>query len=298
MFNLKKKLIFPLLIIGIMLISVGCNSGRDGISIGGKDFTEQDILVYMLGELIENNTDISVNYRNYLGGTNIVDGAIRRGDLDIYVEYTGTAYINLLGLEPINDSQKVYEIVAKKYEENFGIKWLEPLGFNNTYVLAMRRAHAEELGVETISDLVPYAGDLTLGATHEFLERNDGYLGLQEVYGITFGDTRGLDPGLTYAAVRDGAADVNDAFSTDGRIVAFDLKTLEDDKNFFPPYYAVPIIRIDTLEKYPQLEEVINRLAGRLTDETMQKLNAKVDLDGENPRDVARNWLRSEGLID
>ncbi|SHK38555.1 osmoprotectant transport system substrate-binding protein [Anaerobranca californiensis DSM 14826] len=293
----KKKIIVPILLIGIILLSVGCSTQKEGIAIGGKDFTEQDILVYIIGELIENNTDIPVRYRNYLGGTNIVDGAIRRGDLDIYVEYTGTAYINLLGLEPINDSQRVYEIVAQEYAEKFNIKWLKPLGFNNTYTLAMRRAHAEELGIEKISDLVPFAQDLTLGATHEFLERKDGYLGLQEVYGITFGDTRGLDPGLTYAAVRDGAVDVNDAFSTDGRIVAFDLKVLEDDKNFFPPYYAVPIIRMDTLEKYPQLEEIINKLAGRLTDEIMQKLNAKVDLDGENARDVARNWLKSEGLI-
>ncbi|WP_350342797.1 glycine betaine ABC transporter substrate-binding protein [Proteinivorax tanatarense] len=292
-----RKLTF-ILILALPLIFIGCSSNdEDVISIGGKDFTEQDILVYITGELIQEQTDLEVNYETWLGGTNVVDGALQRGDLDMYVEYTGTALINLLDLELVNDPQEAYDIVASEYEE-MGIKWLEPLGFNNTYVLSMREDKAQQLGVETISDLKEHADDLTLGATHEFLERVDGYQGLQETYGFEFGSTAGFDPGLTYAAVRDGNADVNDAFATDGRIIAFNLKMLEDDKNFFPPYYAAPIIRKDTLEAHPELEEVLNLLAGRIDDETMSSLNARVDLEDEQARDVARDWLQSEGLIE
>ncbi|WP_353894039.1 glycine betaine ABC transporter substrate-binding protein [Proteinivorax hydrogeniformans] len=282
----------------ISLVFVGCSSDNGNtISIGGKDYVEQDILVYITGELIEAQTDLEVNYRNWLGGTNVVDGALHRGDLDMYVEYTGTALINLLDLDLVNDPQQAYDIVADKYDE-MGVKWLKPLGFNNTYVLSMREDRAEELGVEKVSDLKEHADELILGATHEFLERSDGYQGLQEAYGFEFGDTAGFDPGLTYAAVRDGNADVNDAFATDGRIMAFNLKMLEDDKNFFPPYYAAPIVRHDTLEEHPELEEVLNMLAGRIDDETMSSLNGQVDLDGEEPRDVARDWLESEGLLE
>ena len=292
-----KKTLLSLFVVILVFSLAGCGGGKDTVVIGGKNFTEQDILVYMMEEVIEANTDIEVETKAFLGGTNVVAQAIESGDLDIYAEYTGTALINILGLEQMNDSQAVYDKVKAAYESEKNIIWLEPLGFNNTYTLAMRRSHAEELGIETFSDLANHSAELTLGSTQEFLERQDGFLGLKETYNMNFEDTVGMDPGLTYAAVRDGSTDVNDAFSTDGRIAAFDLKVLEDDKNFFPPYYAAPIIRKDTLEKYPEVGDALNQLAGVLNDDLMSKLNAQVDLEGRSAKSVAHDFLVEQGLI-
>lgn len=161
----------------------------------------------------------------------------------------------------------------------------------------MRRDQAESLGIETYSDLAEKASELVLGSTQEFLERADGYKGLQKVYNMNFKEVVGMDPGLTYAAVRDKKTDVNDAFATDGRIAAFDLKVLKDDKQFFPPYYAAPVVRQDTLEKHPEIADALNQLAGKLSDQTMSQLNSQVDLDGKDAKDVAHDWLVSQGLI-
>ncbi|OGO78155.1 MAG: glycine/betaine ABC transporter substrate-binding protein [Clostridiales bacterium GWB2_37_7] len=257
------------------------------VVIGGKNFTEQDILVYMMEAIIEDKTDINVETKGFLGGTNVVAQALEKGDLDIYPEYTGTGLINILGLETMTDPDAVYQTVKKKYEEDKNIIWLAPFGFNNTYTLAMTKENADRLGIETFSDLAKYASELTLGSTHEFIERPDGYDGLKKIYGMEFKSVKGLDPGLTYAAVKDGKVDVNDAFATDGRIPAFNLKILKDDKNYFPPYYAAPIIRKDTLEKHPELGDALALLSGKLSDNTMSKLNAQVDLDGKSAKDVA-----------
>lgn len=291
-----------ILLLGIILIFslTGCfgTSKENTITIGGKNFTEQDILVYLMQGIIEDRTDLKVVTKPFLGGTNIVAQALEKGDLDLYAEYTGTALVNILGQKSMNDSQAVYDKVKKIYQEEKNLVWLKPLGFNNTYTLTMRADKAEKLGIETYSDLVEKAPGLVLGATQEFLERSDGYKGLQKVYGIKFKDTKGFDPGLTYAAVRDGKVDVNDAFATDGRIPAFNLKVLKDDKNFFPPYYAAPVIRQDTLKKHPEVAEALNLLAGRLDDRQMAELNAQVDLEGKDAKSVAQAWLKSEGLID
>ena len=238
-----KKLTAILLTAVLALSVIGCSRGGTGdtIIIGGKNFTEQDILVYIMRDIIEAKTDLKIETKAFLGGTNVVAQAIEKGDLHIYAEYTGTALINILGMEVMNDPQEVYTTVKTSYKDKKNLIWLEPFGFNNTYTLAMRRDKAEQLGIESFSDLAEHAPNLILGCTHEFLERPDGYEGLKKVYGINFSDTKGLDPGLTYAAVRDGSVDVNDAFATDGRIPAFDLKVLKDDKLYFPPYYAAPV---------------------------------------------------------
>lgn len=294
-----KKIV--ILLIGVILAFslTGClgASKDDTVVIGGKNFTEQDVLVYLMQGIIEDRTDLKVVTKPFLGGTNIVAQALEKGDLDLYAEYTGTALINILGKETINDSQAVYDKVKKIYQEEKNLIWLEPFGFNNTYTLAMRADKADKLGIETYSDLVQKAPGLVLGSTQEFLERSDGYKGLQKVYEMKFKDTKGFDPGLTYAAVRDGKVDVNDAFATDGRIPAFNLKVLKDDKNFFPPYYAAPIIRQDTLEKHPEIAEALNLLAGRLDDRQMAELNSQVDLQGKDAKEVAQAWLKSQGLI-
>lgn len=296
-----KKITFLIMAILLSLSLVGCSmltgGSSDKIVIGGKNFTEQDILVYMMKDLIEAKTNLKVEVKPYLGGTNVVSQAIERGDLDIYAEYTGTALINILGEELITDPDKAYEKVREIYKEKKKLVWLNPFGFNNTYTLSMRADQAKKLGINTISDLVSKSPNLILGATHEFLERSDGYKGLEKVYGLNFGSTSGMDPGLTYGACRDYKVDVIDAFSTDGRIQAFNLKTLKDDKRFFPPYYAAPVIRQDTLNKHPEIAEALNLIAGKLDEEQMAKLNAQVDLEKKDAKDVAHEWLKAQGLI-
>ncbi len=295
-----KKLLIITCAALLILSLAACSKATEGkkVVIGGKEVSEQDILVNIMAELIENKTDIKVDRKPFLGGTQICDAALKSGDLDIYPEYTGTALMSILKEETMSDPDAVYEKVKKKYEEEKGVIWLKPFGFNNTYAMLMKESKVNELGIETLSELVEFAPDLVLGAGQEFLERSDGYPGLQEVYGLEFKSTKSMDLGLTYAAVRDDKIDINSAHSTDGRIMAFKLKALKDDKNFFPPYYAAPIIRKDTLEKYPELKDVLNSIAGKIDDATMAGLNAKVDLDRMDAKTVAIEWLKSEGLID
>lgn len=295
-----RKIAILLLSIVVVMVFAGCSSiGKNSnkIVIGGKNFTEQDILVYMMKYVIEDQTKLKVETKTFLGGTSVVAQAIERGDIDIYPEYTGTALINLLGEPVINNPQAAYDKVQKLYKEKKQIVWLEPFGFNNTYTLTMRGDEAERLGIATISDLASKADTLMLGCTQEFLERADGQKGLEEKYGFKFAAASGMDPGLTYAAVRDKKVNVIDGFATDGRIAAFNLKVLKDDKNFFPPYYAAPIIREDVLKKHPEIADALKRLAGKLDDKEMARLNAKVDLEKQDPKAVAKEWLQSQGLI-
>jgi len=298
---LLKKILTLVMLAFFSFSLVGCStflsSKNDKVVIGGKNFTEQDILVHIMAELLKAKTNLTIETKPYLGGTNVVAQALERGDLDIYAEYSGTGLINILGQPVSNDPEAAYQKVKQMYLEQKHIVWLKPFGFNNTYTLSMRADHAAELGIETFSDLIEHAPNMMLGATHEFLERPDGYKGLMKVYGIDFKATGSMDPGLTYAACRDQKVDVIDAFSTDGRISAFNLKVLTDDKKFFPPYYAAPVVREDTLKKHPEIAEVLNQLAGKLDDKQMSILNSKVDLEKQDPKEVARAWLKSQGLI-
>jgi len=272
--------------------------GANTVTVGGKNFTEQDILVHMLSSLIEAKTDLKVVRKPFLGGSQVTHSALTSGSIDLYPEYTGTGWSSVLGEAPIGgDPQLTYDKVKAAYKTKFGITWLEPLGFNNTYTLAMRADKADQLGIDTMSQLAARSPDLTLGATHEFLEREDGFKGLQSAYNMRFKKVTGLDPGLTYGAVKEGTTDVNDAFSTDGRIQAFKLKVLKDDKQFFPPYYAAVVVRDDTLKAHPELADALKLLAGKIDDKTMSVLNGQVDLEHQEPRAVAEKWLRAQGLI-
>lgn len=266
--------------------------------IGGKNFTEQDILVYLMKYTIEEKTKLQVETKTFLGGTSIVAQALDKGDLHIYPEYTGTALINILRQPLITNPQAAYDKVSQIYKDTKQVIWLKPFGFNNTYTLSMREDKAKELGIETYSDLAKQAPNLILGATQEFLERPDGYKGLQKVYeGMKFKSAKGFDPGLTYSSCRDGKVDVIDAFATDGRIPAFNLKVLKDDKQFFPPYYAAPIVRADILKKHPEIADALNLLGGKLDDKQMAQLNAQVDLEKKDAKVVAKEWLKKQGII-
>ncbi|WP_251555157.1 glycine betaine ABC transporter substrate-binding protein [Neobacillus muris] len=269
----------------------------DSIVIGSKNFTEQLILGNMLADLIENKTDINVERKLNLGGSQVTFGALKSGDIDVYVEYTGTGLVNILNHPPQNDPEQVYNQVQKEFNQKYGIELLKPLGFNNTYALAIRQDTANQFGLNTISDLAKVSRDLIIGPTIEFPNREDGLIGLTKNYQMEFKDVKAVDGGLRYTALNNHKSDVIDAFSTDGLIEAFKLKVLEDDKNFFPPYYAVPIIKEETMKEHPELKKVLNSLAGKLSDEKMRELNYKVDSLKQSPAKVANEFLKQEGLI-
>jgi glycine betaine/choline ABC-type transport system substrate-binding protein len=279
----------------------GCADEGASITVGAKHFTEQEILGEMMAILIEKNTDLEVNRKLNLGGTMICFNGLRSGDLNLYVEYTGTGLVNILQRPAISDADEAYQAVKKAFEERYDLVWLEPLGFNNAYTLTMRRGHAEKLGIESISDLAKYLNEgnkLKAAFDAEFFTRPDGYPGLQKHYNLEFPDKpKQMDPGLMYRAIADEAVDVIDGFATDGRIAAYDLVILEDDKNSFPPYHAAPLVRRQTLEQHPELEGLLNKLAGRIPDEKMRKLNYEVDENGRKAEDVAREFLADQGLI-
>jgi osmoprotectant transport system permease protein len=272
-------------------------SAGDKIVIGSKNFSEQLILGNMLADLVENKTDLEVERKMNLGGSQVAFSAIKNGDIDMYVEYTGTGLVNILNQSPQNDPDKVYDYVKNEFKTKYGIDMLKPLGFNNTYALAVRQDTAQQYNLNTISDLAKVSDSMIMGPTIEFPNREDGLIGLSKTYNLNFKEVKAIDGGLRYTALDNHKSDVIDAFSTDGLIEEFGLKVLEDDKNFFPPYYAVPIVKEETLKEHPELEEALNTLAGKLTDDKMRKLNYKVDSLKESPAKVAKEFLQEEGLI-
>lgn len=286
--------------LSLLILSAGCDfRDHDTIRIGSKNFTEQVIIGEIMAIMLEENTDLRIDRRFNLAGTMVCFNSLRTGALDIYAEYTGTALSVILDEDLRSDPDEVYELVKSEYIERWNLHWLEPFGFDNAYTLTMRRSQADELGISTVSELVEVAGGLTAGFDAEFLNRSDGYPGLRERYGLEFKDRpRQMDPGLMYRAAADGRVDVICGFATDGRIPALDLVILEDDKDFFPPYHAAPVVHGDVVEKRPEVVEILNRLRGLIDDETMQYLNYEVDGNGRRPADVAREFLRKRGLIE
>ena len=266
------------------------------IVVGSKGFTEQLVLGNMVALLMENG-GFKVDRKIGLGGTVICHEAIVRGDINVYVEYTGTGLTTMLKKPVMKDPEEVYQVVKKDYEEKFKITWLKPWGFNNTYCIVMRKDDADRLKVKKVSDLKPMAKDLVFGATIEFVARPDGVPGLTKAYDLKFKDLKGMDPGLVYKAIAEKQVDVISGFATDGRIPAFNLVVLEDDLKFFPPYYAAPVVRMDLLAKAPQTADILNRLAAKITDITMATLNYEVDGKKTPAETVARDYLKNQGLI-
>lgn len=281
----------------LMLGLIGCSAEEETtiIQVGGKNFSEQYIMAEILSIMIQEHTKMDTNVTLNLAGSVIVD-AIKVGDIDLYLEYTGTGLINL-GLEPGGTSEEVYEEVKREFASQHDIHWLEPYGFNNTYAMVVTKETADQYNLVTISDMAAMGDQLSLGCTHVFVERADGYPGLSSHYDFEFSNVTGMEPTMMYQAVVQGSVDVISAFATEGRIAAFDLVILEDDLNFFPPYDATTIIRGEVLREHPELEEILNRLAGKLSDTTMASLNAQVDLEQRDPDVVAREFLIQEGLI-
>jgi osmoprotectant transport system substrate-binding protein len=271
-------------------------AAQDKITVGSKGFTEQVIVGNMLALLLENN-GFKVDRKIGLGGTVICHEALVRGDIGVYVEYTGTALVTLLKKAVLYNPEEVYQVVKKDYQDKFKLEWLKPWGFNNTYCIVMRKADAERLKVKKVSDLKPLAGNMVLGATIEFVARPDGIPGLVKHYGLKFKDQKGMDPGLVYKAIAENQVDVISGFATDGRIPAFNLVVLEDDMKFFPPYFAAPVVRAEWLAKSPKIADALNQLAGKISDDTMAMLNSSVDVKKQDPEAVAKEFLKGQGLI-
>lgn len=267
------------------------------IRIATKNFTEQLILGELMAQLIEAKTDFIVKRRFNLGGTMICHGALVNGEIDLYAEYTGTGLTAILKHPVIADPEKALDYVTKVYHERFNLQWLKPFGFNNSYAITVRAADAEKYKWNTISDLQASAQGLRAGFTAEFAERPDGYPGLRQTYNLQFGEVRDFDPSLMYEAIAKGEVDVICAFATDGRIASYHLKPLKDDRQFFPPYHAAPVIREDILKKYPKIGDVLELLGGIIDDATMQQLNFEVDAKQRQTAEVVTEFLNAKEIL-
>lgn len=278
---------------GVFALIDAHGARRDTISIGSKADTEGILLGEIMSELIEKRTHLAVQRRLDLGGTQVCFQALTQGAIDVYPEYTGTGLMAILDCPASTDPGQVLSTVRREFSRRWALVWLPPLAFNNTYALAMRRSTVRRLGVRRISDLAGHP-DLRAGFTAEFLARRDGYPGLEKRYGIHFSDApRSMEAGLMYRALADGAVDVISAYATDGRIDKLGLVVLRDDRHFFPPYQAAPLIRQGTLLAHPGLRRVLGVLAGRIDDARMRRMNAEVDIHGQSPRDVARAFVKT-----
>ncbi len=296
---MKGRRGFLILVLSLVLIMGALPptaTGQETVVVGSKGFTEQVILGNMVSLLLENK-GFKVDRKIGLGGTVICHEALVRGDISVYVEYTGTGLVTILKKAVLKDPEEVYQVVKKDYEDKFKLTWLKPWGFNNTYCIVMRKADADRLKVKKVSDLKSLAGDLVFGGTIEFLARPDGVPGLVKHYGLKFKDQKGMDPGLVYKAIAENQVDVISGFATDGRIPAFNLVVLEDDMKFFPPYFAAPVVRTELLAKAPKIADVLNQLAGKISDDAMAALNFTVDGKKQDAEMVAKEFLKGQGLI-
>jgi osmoprotectant transport system substrate-binding protein len=275
-----------------------CRSPRPAkIIIGSKFFTEQVILAELLAQHIEARTGIPVERKTNLGGTLLVHKALEAGQLDLYVEYTGTALTAVLNELPQSDSNAVYSRVKQLYSERFHLEVTEPLGFENTFAMVIRGDDARNLRLRTISDITPIAPKWRAGVGYEFLERPDGFRGWSGRYNLHFaGQPRVMDLGLIYRALLDHQVDIVAGNSTDGLIDSLGLVALEDDRHYFPPYDAVPIVRQSTLAQFPQLRAALADLAGKLSAADMRRLNSAVDAQHQDPAAVVRVFRASKDL--
>ncbi|MFQ6673160.1 MAG: glycine betaine ABC transporter substrate-binding protein [Fidelibacterota bacterium] len=263
------------------------------VVVGSKPFTESYVLAELLSQIIEVTTPYRVTRRFGLEGTYACFGALRKGDIDVYPEYTGTGALTILKSSDEKDQE--IGVLKQKFENVYRITWLEPFGFNNTWALVIPEALAQERKIYTYSQLARQAG-LRAAFTHEFLQRQDGWQGLQETYGFDFKDVKGIRHHLAYEALEAGKIEVTDAYSTDGEIVQQSLRVLEDDRHFFPQYLGAPVVRQQTLRDFPGLEKALNTFAGRIDNATMQQLNLLAREAGETYPAVVSQFLSQHGI--
>ncbi|NJP37251.1 ABC transporter permease/substrate-binding protein [Alkalicoccus luteus] len=299
--------IFAVVTAAILLVAVpnvyqafdGRGGGAEEITLAGKLGAEPEIIINMYKLLIEEETNYEVVLEEGLGQTDIVFQALLNEDIDGYFEFTGTAITNLLNEEPVsNDEEEAFIQARDGMFDEYGLVFLEPMAYQNTYALAVTEELQEETGVETISDLTSFEDELTAAFTFEFFDRtSDGYPGIQEVYGLDIADVQTMDPGLRSEALVAGDVDVIDAYSTDSYMIRYNLIALEDDENVFPPFNGAPLLREDVLIDYPELEPILNQLGGMISEEEMMEMNYEVDENDADASAVAENYLVEAGLL-
>lgn len=293
----KFNKIFLLVTLSLAVFLTACSSGsKDSITFGSRNNTESIILSNIMGQLVENRTDIKVERKDNLGGSDVLWSALLKDDIQIIPDYTGTIVANYYNETP-GTADETFERAKELIAED-GLIALETFGFNNTYTLAVADSIAEENDLVTFSDFAKISDQFTFGAVFEFIDRPDGLPGFEEAYDIHFKEVKGMDHGMMYRAFKEGEVDVINSYSTDGQLQDYDLTVLEDDLAFFPPYHAMPIVRKDVMEKYPELEEILNLLAGKIDEAAMQEMNGKVDNDGIKVDAVAKEFLENSGLLE
>ncbi|MFJ7661796.1 osmoprotectant update ABC transporter permease/substrate-binding subunit OpuFB [Lysinibacillus sp. NPDC097162] len=271
---------------------------KEDIVIAGKLGSEPEILINMYKLLIENDTDLHVQLKPGLGKTSFVFNALKSGSIDIYPEFTGTAIAEFLKEQAVsNDQEDVYKQAKEGMLEKFDMVMLNPMQYNNTYALAVSKQMADTYQLQTISDIKAIQDTIKAGFTLEFNDREDGYLGIQKRYGINIASITTMEPKLRYQAIQSDNIDLLDAYSTDSELRQYDLTVLIDDQQLFPPYQGAPLLRKETLEKYPELEKVLGKLANQITDDEMREMNYQVNVEGKNIEDVARTFLENAGLL-
>src|SRR5580700_6500101 len=282
----------------ISMLMTACGPSRANlIVVGSKNFTEQLILGEIIAQQIENKTHLLVERRFYLAGTFICQQAILAGRIDIYPEYTGTALTAVLKEKPNGDREKVYSEVKEEYAKRFNLAVGTPFGFNDTFAIEIRGDDARRLGLKTISQAAAHTPQWRAGFGYEFMERPDGYKGLVATYGLRFAEPpRIMDLGLLARALKNKQIDLAAGNATDGLIAALDLFVLEDDRHYFPPYEAVPVIRQQTLARHPEVKQVLDELTGKISDDDMRQMNYAVDGQHRDAKEVVREFLRKKGL--
>ncbi|MEI4324630.1 ABC transporter permease/substrate-binding protein [Streptococcus suis] len=294
-----------LLALLVTLFTVGAsyvpmlNFSTKQLVIAGKLGAEPEILINMYKLLIEDRTDIKVEIKPNFGKTSFLYEALKSGSIDIYPEYTGTVTSTLLKNSPMDLStnpEEVYTYAKEAILEQDGLMYLAPMAFQNTYALAVTEDYAQDHGIEKISDLAKVQQTAVAGFSLEFNDREDGNIGLKNLYNLQL-NVKTMEPALRYEAIKNGDVQIVEAFSTDSKVVTYKLKILEDDKQLFPPYQAAPLLSKETLEKYPELEQVLGVLAGNISTEEMTQMNYAVDVEGKSAEQVAREYLEQEGLL-
>ena len=299
---MKKFVFFCLLTFALVIAIASCSpnattsSGGD-IIVASKDFTEQDILGELLAQQIEATTNLKVARRPRLGGSFVCHSAITAGKIDAYIEYTGTAFTGILKQKTVNDPKIVYEKLKQAYAEKFNLEVMPSLGFENTFAIIIRGEDAKRYNLQTLSEATQYTPQWRGGFGYEFLEREDGFPGLAKTYGLHFAKSpQIMDLGLIYRALIQKQVDMVAGNSTDGQISRLGLVVLQDDKQYFPPYEATPIVRQATLAKYPQLKKAIAQLAGRITADEMRQLNYLVEGELRDIKEVVQEFRKLKGL--
>ncbi|MEA4852852.1 MAG: glycine betaine ABC transporter substrate-binding protein [Christensenella sp.] len=296
----NRILLFVVLAVCVGIVGgslIGSVQNQNTIQVATKPMTEQYVLGEMLDILIEQDTDLNVELTQGVGGgTSNIQPGMETGEFDLYPEYTGTGWNMVLKNDTLYTEDQ-FDTLQSEYNEKFGMEWLGMYGFNNTFGVAVRRDVAEEYGLQTYSDLAPVAGNLTFGSEYDFYEREDGYNALCDTYGLHFKETVDLDIGLKYQAINQGKIDVMNIFTTDGQLSAADVVVLTDDLHFYPSYLCGNVVRGSTLKEHPELNAVLKKLDGVLSDEQMAQINYQVETEGKEPRAMAEEILRNAGLL-